>query len=138
MVAFFIGTIDPLIQGVDAVFKHQLLGHSSIKFFLGDPILVQHFLQAIFLADTIFFRTGLIIGGRLGTVGVIAEGVIGDGNEAGVFRHGQILQFLAEIGSSSTLNAIAATTKIDDIQIILQNDILVISLFKFKGTEDLQ
>ena len=138
MGAFLIGAIDPLIPGIDAILKHQLLGQSRVEFFLGDPVLVAHLLQAVFLADTVFFRTGLVIGSCFAAIRIVTEGVIGNGDQAGILRHSQILQFLAEIGGSGTFHAVATTAKIDDIQIILQNDILIIALFKFQRAENFQ
>ena len=48
-----------------------------------------------------------------------------------------MLQFLAEVGSGSGLDAVAALTEIDNVQIIFQDNFFIVPLFQLRGTEDL-
>ena len=130
----------PAVSFINAVLKHQNLIKGCDIFLLRQIALIQHFAQNAFLTVAVTLLTiahFALVHIDTGGVWVEQRGVIGDADKAGAFGNGQALQFLAEIGSSSGLDTIAAFAQINTIQIFLHDNIFVVFLFQQLRPENL-
>ena len=124
----------------DAVLEDHLLVHCLLVFLLGQVALLLHFVQDAELAVAVPPRAVPflpLVHIDTGGVGVKHGGVVGDADKAGTFRHGQVLQFLAEVGRRRALDTEAALAQIDLVQIPLHDQVLIIFPLKHLGTENL-
>ena len=67
----------------------------------------------------------------------IQGGVVGDGDEAGAFRRIQLRHILAEVELRRGLDAVAALSQIDGVQVHLQDLLLGVVLLELQGPENL-
>ena len=130
----------PAVFSGDAVLEDHLLAHCLLVFLLGQIALLLHFVQNAELAVAVSPRAVPflpLVHIDAGGIGVKHGGVVGDTDKAGAFRHGQVLQLLAEVGRRRALDAEAALAQIDLVQVPLHDQVLIILPFKHLGAEDL-
>ena len=131
--------VRPAVLGVDPILKDHLLGHCRVVFLLGQIPLVQHLGQDIQLPVPVPTGTvpdlSLIFKGIV-RVGIEQRGVVGNADEAGALRRGQVLELLAEVGGGSALDAVAALAQIDPVQVLVHDDVFVVLLLEHLGPEN--
>ena len=73
---------------------------------------------------------------KLRTVGVVQRGVVGNGDQRGAFRDGQLFHFLAEILGRRGLHAGAALAQVDPVQILFHDYGFVVSALQIRSFEN--
>ena len=130
----------PPILGGDALLEDHFLIDRFLIFFVRQVALVVHLAEHVQLAVAVPLRAvallAFVLVNALG-IGVEEGRVIGDADEAGALGGGQALQLLAEIFRRRALDAVAAPTQIDLIEVILHNEVFVVLLFKELSPENL-
>ena len=109
--------------------KFQMLGHSLAVFRLTDVSLAEHFSENDFLA----FLIALLIGVR-----AVHGGVVGNADDAGSFRQGELRRRLAEVIICRGVDAVAPMAEIDDVQVPLHNFFFCIILLQLQRLENFQ
>ena len=137
--ALIVAAHRPPILGGDALLEDHFLTDRFLIFFVRQVALVAHLAEHVQLAVAVPLRAAALLAfvlvNALG-IGVKQGRVVGDADEAGTLGRGQALQLLAEILRRRALNAVAAPTQVDLIEVILHNKVFVILLFKELGPEN--
>ena len=131
-------TVRPAILGIDTLLEDHFLGNGLVMLLLGQITLGQHFGEDIQL--TVAVPSGAVphfalVLEDIFRVRVEQRGVIGNADQAGTLSGGQALQFLAEIGGGSALDAVAALAQINTVQVLIHDDVLIVLLFEHLGPE---
>ena len=122
-----------LAKAVIAVGKdHLLVAGGLIVLLLLDHALLIHILQHQQLAAAV------VLQGPIADERIIAGGIVGNGDEAGALRHGQVLSILAEIHPGRRLRTVAGLAEIHRIEIGVENHVLVVLLFQLQRPVDLR
>ena len=126
----------PLLQlthtGVAVGKGHLLVAGRLVDLLLLDNPLVVHILQHLQLPRA-------VVGQRpFADKGVIAGGVVGDGDKAGALGQCQILGVLAEIHPRGRLGAVARLAEIHRVEVASQDLVLVVALFQLQSPINLR
>ena len=141
--AFLIDAVAIAVFLINSPLKGQICAvfQSLGIFFLRQPAILLHHIDGIFTTAFISFGTCqllIFVIIQALTVGIKQRRIIGDTDQCSTFGYIQIFQLLAEISGSCSFYTLAAFTQIDLVQIPLHNELFVVTLFKFRSTEDFQ
>ena len=129
-----------LVHGPDEV---QLLVYRLPVLLIGDVALVVHQGQDQLLAVLVPLPAGegetqVPVGDGVGDEGVVLGGVVGDADDAGALRQGQVPDILAEVGLSGGGDAVAALPEEHRIQIPFDDLCLVVGALQLQCLKNLQ
>ena len=130
----------PPILGGNTLLEDHFLIHGLGIFIVRQVTLVVHLAEHVQLTVAVPLRAvallTLVFIDALG-IGVEEGRVVGDADEAGALGGSQALQLLAEIFRRRALDAVAAPTQVDLIEVILHNEVFVVLLLEELSPENL-
>ena len=109
--------------------EHGLLIHGLVQLGLGDVALVIHLVED---PDTALAVLLLI------DEGVVLRGHVRDADDAGALGQRELIRRLAEVGVRGGVDAVAALTEVDLVEIVLHDLLLGVLLLELQRLEDLQ
>ena len=114
---------------IDAILQHQFLIQGMLIFRIRQPAILMHGPQGGLFSLSVVFGVliRIVIGGRIGNT-----------DDTCTFGSSQALQFLTIIGFGRTSDTAATLTKVNEIQIQLQDFVLIVAFFHLDRTENLQ
>ena len=127
--ALGVGTVDHTVLFIDAVFQHDDLRKGLPVLFLRNEAVLTHCPEHVFLTGFIIFVV---------LIGIVISGAVGNADQACALRKGQLFQLLAEISFRRAAHALAVLPQVNEVQVVLHNGLLAVTLFHLHSTEDLQ